>query len=113
MKIVKKKVTASSKIYADDTQDYGFAETIDDISDSVEDIRNTIEDMEEDPIDIDIDNNPENHFLAVCDSCHDMFISALVETDQEVEKITGICPACGKESDQYLKWIIRDVKFGK
>lgn len=113
MKISKKKknVTAASKIYADDMQDFGLADQIDDISDSVGDIQDTIEDMDEDEVDIEVDNNVANHFLAECDRCHGLFISALVESDQKVEKISGVCPLCDKETDQYLKWIIKDVEY--
>lgn len=113
MKISKKKknVTAASKIYADDMQDFGLADQIDDISDSVDDIQDTIEGIDEDEVDIEVDNNVANHFLAECDRCHGLFISALVESDQKVEKISGVCPLCDKETDQYLKWIIKDVEY--
>ena len=106
----RKPIKSSTRIVAADEEDYDIADTIDDISDSVEDIQDTIDDVEEDDIDIELDNNIANHFIAECDSCHGVFISALVETDQEVEKITGICPLCDKETDQYLKWLIKSVK---
>ncbi len=67
------------------------------------------EDPESDP-DIETDNNIEGHYIAECDRCHGIFISALVESDQQVEYISGICPLCEKESDQYIKWIIKPVE---
>ena len=33
----------------------------------------------------------------------------MIESDQVVEKISGVCPLCDHETDQYLKWIIRDA----
>ena len=90
-------------------------DTVDDLSDSVDDIQDTLDEIdgteiEEDDIDIDLDNNIANHYIAECDTCHGIFISALVESDQEVEKVSGICPLCDKETDQYLKFIIRPVE---
>ncbi len=111
MKIKKKSISASKKIYADDMQDFGFADTIDDISDSVEDIQDTIDDMDEDQVDIDVDNNITNHYIAECQLCKNVFVSALVESDQEVSSITGICPVCDKEGEQLIKWIIKDKNY--
>lgn len=105
----RKPIKGSSRIYAADEEDYNIVDTIDDISDSVDEIQDTIDDVEEDDIDIETDNNIANHFIAECDSCHGVFISALKESDQEVEKITGVCPLCDKETDQYLKWLIKSV----
>ena len=114
MKIVhKKKPIGASRIVAADeeleTSDYDISDTIDDLADDVEDIQDNIEDVQEDDTDIELDNNIANHYIAECDSCHGIFISALAESDQEVEKISGTCPLCDKETDQYLKWIIKEV----
>ena len=114
MKILKTKnnINASRIVAADEefeTSDYDIGETIDDLADDVEDIQDTIDDVQEDDVDIEIDNNIANHFIAECDTCHGIFISALVESDQEVEKISGTCPLCEKETDQYLKWIIKEI----
>lgn len=106
----KKPVRSSTRIYAADGDEYDVVDTIDDLSDSIEDMQDAIDDVEEDDVDIELDNNIANHFIAECDSCHGVFISALAESDQEVEKITGICPLCDKETDQYLKWVIKSVK---
>lgn len=101
-------------IMAADTEDE-FIDTVDDLSDSVDDIQDTLDELdgteiEEDDVDIDVDNNIANHYIAECDTCHGVFISALVESDQEVEKVSGVCPLCDKETDQYLKFIIRPVE---
>ena len=111
MKISKnrKPINSSSRIVGADEDGYDFTETIDDLSDSVDDIQDTIDDIEEDDIDIEVDNNIANHYIAECDSCHGVFISALVESDQEVESISGVCPLCDKETTQYLKWLIKAV----
>lgn len=80
---------------------------IDDLGDTIGDLQEMMDGVEEDDIDIELDANIENHFIVQCDGCHDIFISALVESDQEVEKISGVCPCCEKETDQYIKWIVR------
>lgn len=84
---------------------------VDDLEDQVDDIEEDVEDeyIDEDTPNIETDNNLEGHFIAECEACQGIFISALVESDQDVTKITGICPLCNKETDQYLKWIIRKV----
>lgn len=87
--------------------DMGEDEVIDDTDFDESEDEVIEDDVEEDDVDIEIENNIDNHFIAECDSCHGIFISALVETDQEVEMISGTCPICGKDTDQYLKWIIK------
>lgn len=82
-------------------------ETIDDLADSVTEVQDVVEEVSEDNPGIEVDNNIANHFIAECDNCHGIFISAMVETDQDVKSVTGICPLCDKESDQILKWIIK------
>lgn len=86
-----------------------ISDTIDDVTDSVDDLQEAVDDIEEDDVDIEMDNNIADHYIAQCDSCQGVFISALIESDQEVTKISGICPICGKDTDQYLNWIIREV----
>lgn len=97
-------VTAAGDLTGDE-----FDDQLDDMAGSLEDMQDTLEEVTEDEPNIEVDNNISDHYIAECDRCHGVFISAMVESDQEVERITGICPLCGKESDQYLKWIIRDV----
>lgn len=81
---------------------------IDDLSDTVEDLQDTLDDVDEDDIGIEVDNNIAGHFIAECDRCKGIFISAVVESDQEVNSVNGICPICGKETEQILKWIIKE-----
>ena len=94
----------------DDELDEGMQDTLDDMADNIEDMQDDIEDIQEDDVDIDTDNNIDGHYIAECDRCHGIFISAMIQSDQEVDKITGICPLCDKESDQYLKWIVQAVE---
>ena len=81
------------------------------LSDDLDHIKNLIEDdiMSEDPTSIAIDNNIEQHYIAECEECKGVFISAVVKSDQKVDKISGICPLCEKSTDQYLRWVIVDA----
>lgn len=112
-------VKASTSIMAADDEmfddemlddDTGFGDALDNLSDKVEDIQDQVDDVDEDPIDIQMENNISNHYIAECESCHGVFISAMVESDQEVTKISGKCPLCEKETDQYLKWVVKAVE---
>lgn len=127
MKITKKskvvrKVTASTEYIKAANEDFdefddadmedindadGVIDALDDLSDSVDELQDTVDDMEEDQVDIAINNNIADHFIAECDKCHGIFISAVVDSDQDIEYVTGLCPLCGRETDQYLKWIIK------
>lgn len=116
------RVTASSDgtrkvVYAadEDVEDTSFDnfddeidldETIDDVADTVEDIQDDLDEVEEDKPSIDTDNNIAGHYIAECEKCHEVFISAVIESDQQVDHVSGICPLCGEQSDQYLKWVI-------
>lgn len=108
MKISKKSITAAA-INAAEDDNYDISETIDDISDSVEDIQDAVDEIDEDDVDIELDNNIANHYIAECDRCQGFFVSAMVESDQDVESVTGVCPLCGKDSEQFLKWVIKAV----
>lgn len=94
--------------FIDDEED-GLMDAIDDVADNVEDLQDTLDDVDEDEVEIEINNNIADHFIAECDRCHGIFISAVVDSDQEIDHVSGICPLCGKDSDQYLKWIIRST----
>lgn len=94
-------------VFIDNTDGDGLSDQLDDISDRVEDIQDQVDEIDEDTVDIETDNNIENHYIAECDKCHGIFISAVLESDQEVEKVSGICPLCESESDQYLKWVVK------
>ena len=101
-----KPIMAAGDEFVEETEIY---DTIDDVADTVDDMQEVVDDIEEDAPDIEVDNNIADHYVAECDSCQGIFISALIESDQEVTKISGVCPLCGKETDQYLKWIVREV----
>lgn len=119
-------VTASKKIVAADEDELGmgptlddmedlddsFSEQLDDVADTVEDIQDTVTDDEhqEDSIDIEVENNIAGHYIAECDKCKNVFISATVLSDQIVDCVSGVCPICKEESDQYLKWVIKPVE---
>lgn len=61
--MVKKK---GRKIYAADD---GLFDQIDNIAESVDDIQEEIDGIEEDEVDIELDNNIANHYIAECDVC--------------------------------------------
>ena len=95
----------------DEVSDVEITEDIDNIADQITDVQDSLDDVDEDDITIETENNIVNHYIAECDSCHGVFISAMLESDQAVSKISGICPLCGKETDQFLNWVIRDAEF--
>lgn len=108
-------VTASTKvgkkrIVAAD-EDYDLVDSVDDLADSVDEMQNSVDEITEDEPDIETDNNVTNHYIAQCDSCNGIFISALAESDQQVSSIQGTCPVCGKDSEQFLRWIVRDLDY--
>ena len=115
-------VAADEDFQAEDDQELGFDEptfgededtfddNLDDMADAIDDMQDQLDEVQEDDIDIEIDNNVEGHLIAECDKCHGIFISAMMESDQEVDKISGICPLCDKESDQYFKWVIKAIE---
>lgn len=84
-------------------------DALDDVADNVEDLQDAVDDMAEDKVEIAVNNNIADHFIAECDACNGIFISAVVDSDQQIDHVSGICPLCGKETDQLLKWIIRDA----
>lgn len=92
----------------DDDED--IEDTLDGIADDIEDMQDDLDEIQEDDPNIEIDNNIDGHYIAECDKCHEIFISAVIESDQEIENIKGTCPVCGKESEQYLKWVIKKVE---
>lgn len=90
--------------------DTDFNDTLDDVADTVEDIQDAVDEVDEDDVNIETDNNISGHYIVECDGCHGIFISAMIESDQQIEKISGVCPLCEKETDQYPKWVIKDVE---
>lgn len=95
--------------FGDEDEADGIMDAIDDVADNVEDLQDSIDDMEEDEAEIAMNNNIADHFIAECDRCNGVFISAVVDSDQTIDHVTGVCPLCGRETDQYLKWVIRSV----
>lgn len=98
--------------FDDDTPD-DSSESFDEMSDDSDGIMLEDEEFEdpEDEPDIETDNNIAGHYIVECSRCHGVFISALMESDQQVEYLTGVCPLCEKESDQYIKWVVHPVEF--
>jgi len=120
MKITKRSITAASRYVkaAEEDEEFndmdfedadGVMDALDNVADDVEDIQDSIDDMEDDSVDIALNNNIANHYIAECDKCQGVFISAVIESDQDIDHVSGICPMCGKETDQYLKWVIREI----
>lgn len=91
-------------------EDEGLDDTLDDIADNIEDMQESIDEVQEDDVNIDMDNNIDQHYIAECDVCHGIFISAVSKSDEEISKITGVCPLCNKETDQYLRWVVQKVE---
>lgn len=90
-----------------DVEEDALGDQLDNLEDNLEDIQDAVEDVEEDDVDIELDNNIVDHLIAECENCKKTFISAMIESDQEVESISGICPCCGKDTVQQLKWVIK------
>ena len=121
VKITRKSITAATKYVkaaGEDEDDLagmdledadGVMDALDDVADDVEEIQDGLDDMEDDSVDIALNNNITNHYIAECEKCQGIFISAVIESDQEIDHVSGICPMCGRETDQYLKWVIRDI----
>lgn len=112
----KKYIRAAEYDNPDDFDDFddvddsdGIINALDDVADNVEDLQDAIDDIKEDEVEIKINNNIGDHFIAECDRCNGIFISAVVDSDQVIDHVSGTCPLCGKDTEQYLKWIIKDV----
>ena len=113
---VNSSITAATSVTAadgfEDDSENNFDDQLDDMADNIEDMQDTLDEVTEDDPSIQVDNNITDHYIAECEKCHGVFISAVTESDQEVQSVTGICPLCGKESEQLLKWIVRDANEG-
>lgn len=85
-----------------------------DASNALNDLQDAVDDLSDAPTDsiLDMDNNIENHYIAECCRCHEVFISAVTESDSQVDSIEGECPCCHESTKQDLKWIVRDKSFG-
>lgn len=96
--------------YDMNSDDDTLTDAIDDVADSVEDIQDSVDDMKEDESEIAINNNIADHYIAECQRCNGIFISAVVDSDQQIDHVTGTCPLCGRETEQNLKWVIRPIE---
>ena len=115
------KIYSTKRIYgaSDDFESDDFESTdsivdqIDEVSDQLDEMQEDIDAIQQEDPNIMVENNIDNHYIAECDACHGIFISSMTESDQEVDKITGICPLCEKETDQYLNWVVKAVDHEK
>lgn len=96
--------------FDDIEDDEAISDAVDDVQENIEDLQDMVDDVEEDGVEIAVNNNIADHFIAECSGCNGVFISAVVDSDQEIEFVSGVCPLCGKETDQYLKWVIKAVE---
>lgn len=116
MKIYKStRVYGAENPFETDLPVYGKDEEIENVD--VEEVDEESEDFDpfadeniQDPILIETDNNISNHYIAECDACKGIFITAVISSDAKVDSITGICPLCEQESTQYLRWLITAVE---
>lgn len=108
LKIHKRRIVAADEDFMNDP--YDFSEAVDDLAENVEEVQDTIDDMDEDDPSIEINNNIEDHLIAECERCHGIFISAILQSDMEIDHVTGTCPLCGRESNQYLKWVVKPAE---
>lgn len=88
-----------------------MSNALDEASDRIDDLQEAVSDVDEYPHDsvFEMENNIENHYIAECDHCHEVFISAVVESDSPVSSVEGECPCCHEETKQTLKWIVRSI----
>lgn len=108
LKIRKRRIVAADEDFMNDP--YDFSEAVDDLAENVEEVQDTIDDMDEDDPSIEVNNNIEDHLIAECERCHGIFISAILQSDMEIDHVTGTCPLCGRESNQYLKWVVKPAE---
>ena len=93
----------------DEDNNNNLSGDVQDLADNVEDLQDQLEGIEDDEPNIEIENNIDGKYIAECDRCGEIFISAISQSDASMESIHGICPICDHESDQYLKWVIKKV----
>lgn len=119
---MKKNLGVFKPVLAADLDDFDDFEDAQDVKDAasdaaeaLDDLQDAVDDISDAPADtiLDMDNNIENHYIAECARCHEVFISAMTESDTEVESIEGECPCCHEQTKQELKWIVRDKNYGK
>ena len=101
--------TIQDKDPSEFNSDDSVEDSLDNMADTLDSIDDALKDFKEDSVDIDIENNISDHYIAECELCHGIFITAISESDQKIEKISGACPLCDEDCDQYLNWIIRGI----
>ena len=106
---MKKVIYSSRKITAADEDEFIDDAEAEDPRFEFEEDSDT-EDIREDDPTIEIDNNIAGHYIAECERCHGIFISAVSVSDQDIDSISGICPLCDHETTQRLNWVVEDVK---
>lgn len=113
-KVTKRYIKAAEEDFMEefDEDADGIMDAVGEVSDNIEDLQDAIEDIDDDEVEIAVNNNIADHFIAECDRCNGIFISAVVDSDQVIDHVSGTCPLCGKDTDQYLKWIIKSVEEG-
>lgn len=82
---------------------------IDDLAGAVDDLQDSVDEVKQDDESIEVANNIDEHFIAECERCQGIFISAVKQSDSAVEYVHGTCPLCQEDTDQYLKWVINKV----
>lgn len=105
------KVLAADNVFADriDEAEEEEAEVEADIDEEIAELEETLDDdFKQDNSTVEIDNNITNHLIAECQNCHGIFISAMLASDQVIDSINGVCPLCDKDTEQALRWIIKD-----
>lgn len=67
-------------VFVDDA-DQDVSDTLEGVQDSLDDLQDQVDGFDDKPKDavLDVTNNIENHYIAECDNCHEVFISAVVE----------------------------------
>ena len=86
-----------------------ISDDVEELQDKMDDLQDQVEEIDMDDPNLDIENNISDHYIAECDSCHGIFISSVMQSDQDIDSISGICPICQKETTQYLNWVIKDA----
>ena len=97
-------------VFVDDAEE-DVSDTLEGVQDSLDDLQDQVDEFDDKPKDsvLDVTNNIEDHYIAECDNCHEVFISAVVESESPIESVEGECPCCHEHSKQYLKWIVRSA----
>jgi len=102
----RRNVFAAENVFADEPDFEG--PELDGEENAVEVEEGMGEEGKQDSSTIEVENNITNHLIAECQNCHGIFISAMLASDQIIDSINGVCPLCSKETEQALRWIVKD-----